>query len=285
MNDDSFIHGQDPGDLPEPAMNDAEDTELDALLARFGADYHRPPDIVPREEMWHEIREQGELRRSIRRRPIWGVLVAAGLLLGVGIGIGVEVHARVGPHASPLAQSAPLSVPQDSHQVAVALPPSRETIGDAGDATEARRLQALPTAPRVAANHGTYAAANSAPGSNGNARSQAYALATVRHFTAVEALLTSYQTESHDARGDAEMASWARALLSQTRLLLDSPAATDPARQRLLQDLELVLVQMTQLSPANTPIDREMIDGSVRHSDVITRLRTAVPAGVATHLQ
>jgi len=46
-----------------------------------------------------------------------------------------------------------------------------------------------------------------------------------------------------------------------------------------------VLVQMTQLSPANTPIDREMIDGSVRHSDVITRLRTAVPAGVATHLQ
>src|SRR6185312_7193556 len=81
------------------------------------------------------------------------------------------------------------------------------------------------------------------------------------------------------------MASWARALLSQTRLLLDSPAAVDPARQRLLQDLELVLVQMTQLSPANTPIDRELIAGSVRHSDVITRLRTAVPCVVATHLQ
>ncbi|MGH2634453.1 MAG: hypothetical protein ACRDG3_13685, partial [Tepidiformaceae bacterium] len=112
----------------------------------------------------------------------------------------------------------------------------------------------------------------------------AYTLATVRHFTAVEALLTSYQTAPHDAHGDAEMASWARALLSQTRLLLDSPAAADPARQKLLQDLELVLVQMTQLSPANTPMDREMIDGSVRHSDVITRLRTAVPAGGATHL-
>ena len=285
MNDDNYIHGQDPGDSPEPAMNDAEDTELDALLARFGADYNRPPDIVPREEMWHEIRERGELHRSIRRRPIWGVLVAAGLLLGVGIGIGVEVHSRVGPHASPLAQSAPPSVPQDSHQVAVAVPPSREAIGDTGDGTEARRPQPLPVAPRVGADHGTYATANRAPGSSGNARSQAYALATVRHFTAVEALLTSYQTEPHDARGDAEMASWARALLSQTRLLLDSPAAADPARQRLLQDLELVLVQMTQLSPANTPIDREMIDGSVRHSDVITRLRTAVPAGVATHLQ
>ncbi len=286
MNDDNYAHGQDPGDSPESVVNEAEDAELDALLARFGADYHRPPDIVPREEMWHEIREQGELRRSIRRRPIWGVLVAAGLLLGVGIGIGVEVHSRVGPHANSLAQSAPRNVSQDSHQVAVAVvPSSREASGDTGAAPDSRHLQPLPTAPRVAANHGTYAAANSAPGSSGNARSQAYALATVRHFTAVEALLTSYQTESHDARGDAEMASWARALLSQTRLLLDSPAAADPARQRLLEDLELVLVQMTQLSPANTPIDREMIDGSVRHSDVITRLRTAVPAGVATHLQ
>ncbi len=110
MSHDNYTHDQDPGDSLEPMVNDAQDAELDALLARFGADYNRPPDIVPREEMWHEIRKQGELRRSIRRRPVWGVLVAAGLLLGVGIGIGVEVHSRVGPHASPLAQSAPQSV-------------------------------------------------------------------------------------------------------------------------------------------------------------------------------
>ncbi len=165
------------------------------------------------------------------------------------------------------------------------MPQPRDSTIDTGDATETRSLQPLPAHTRITANHGTYATVDGAAGSNAAARSQAYTLATVRHFTAVEALLTSYQTEAHDARGDAEMASWARALLSQTRLLLDSPAAADPARQRLLQDLELVLVQMTQLSPANTPIDREMIDGSVRHSDVITRLRTAVPAGVATHLQ
>jgi hypothetical protein len=292
MSDDNYIHDPKMGDSLEPMVNDAEEAELDALLARFGADYNRPPDIVPREEMWHEIREKGERRRAIRRQPIWGVLAAAGLLLGVGIGIGVEVHSRVGPHTSPLAQSASQgasqgtsrSVPQRVPQVAVTAAQSHDSTIGTGNATEAQSVQ--PEAqPRIVTNRGTYASANSAAAPSGNARSQAYALATVRHFTAVEALLTSYRTEPHDARGDAEMASWARALLSQTRLLLDSPAAADPARQKLLQDLELVLVQMTQLSPANTPIDREMIDGSVRHSDVITRLRTAVPAGGATHLQ
>ena len=282
MSDDNdYIRDQRPGDTPEPMVSDAEEAELDALLTRFGADYSRPPDIVPREEMWHEIREKGELRRSIRRQPVWGVLVAAGLLLGVGIGIGVEMHSRVGTHASPLAQATPQGAPR----VAVEVPPAHDSSVDTGNVPEMQRVQPSATQPRGTTNHATYASVDGAAGSNGNARSQAYTLATVRHFTAVEALLTSYQTESHDARGDAEMASWARALLSQTRLLLDSPAAADPVRQKLLQDLELVLVQMTQLSPVNTPIDREMIDGSVRHSDVITRLRTAVPAGGATHLQ
>jgi hypothetical protein len=281
MSDDGYIRDQEPADGPEPMVSDAEDAALDALIARFGADYNRPPDIVPREEMWHEIREKGELRRAIRRRPIWGVLVAAGLLLGVGIGIGVEAHSRIGPHASPLAQRESQRAPQ----VAVAVPRSPDARTDDRNGHETRSAQPAPTQPRVTANRGTYASVDDGSSSNADARSQAYTLATVRHFTAVEALLTSYQTEPHDARGDAEMASWARALLSQTRLLLDSPAGADPARQKLLQDLELVLVQMTQLSPANTPIDREMIDGSVRHSDVITRLRTAVPAGGATHLQ
>lgn len=277
MNDDNdYIRDENVGDVPAPALNDAEDAELDALLLRFGADYNRPPDFVPREEMWHQIRIKGEQRRSISKRPMWAALAAAVVLLGVGIGIGVEVHSRIGPQANPLSSNTP--------SMAVATPQSQDVTIDTSTAIVTHGVEPSENQPRIVANRGAYASANGANGASSGARSQAYTLATVRHFTAVEALLTSYQTAPHDARGDAEMASWARALLSQTRLLLDSPAATDPARRNLLQDLELVLVQMTQLSPADTPIDREMIDGSVRHSDVITRLRTAVPAGGATHL-
>ena len=112
-----------------------------------------------------------------------------------------------------------------------------------------------------------------------------YQLATLRHFTDVETLLTSYSTSTHDATADAQLASWARDLLSQTRMLLDSPAATDPARKKLLQDLEVVLVEMSQLSGDTAPVERDLIDGSVRESDVITRLRSAVPAGGAMHLK
>ena len=277
MNDDNdYIRDKKVGDMPDPALNEAEEAELDALLLGFGADYNRPPDFVPREEMWHQIRIRSEQRRSISKRPMWAALAAAVVLLGVGIGIGVEVHSRIGPQASPLSQSAP--------SMAVATPQSHARSIDTSNATVTQGVEPSASQPGIVMNRDTYASASDAKAVPSGARSQAYTLATVRHFTAVEALLTSYQTAPHDARGDAEMASWARALLSQTRLLLDSPAATDPGRRKLLQDLELVLVQMTQLSPADTPIDREMIDGSVRHSDVITRLRSAVPAGSATDL-
>jgi hypothetical protein len=267
-----------PGDDSEiPVMNDADDAALDALLVRFGSDYNRPPDIVPREEMWHQIRQKQAPQRFVFRHPAWSALAAAVLLLGVGIGIGMEGRARVlrtpVTVAQPQVAAAAIKSPDTSTRIVAAEPMSLTPARPVAH-TQQTRLQQTSE---------TYASNNTRSTATESARSTAYTLATVRHFTAVEALLTSFNTSQHDARGDAQMASWARALLSQTRLLLDSPAAADPARQRLLQDLELVLVQMTQLSPSDKPLDREMIDGSVRQTDMITRLRTAVPAG-ATHL-
>lgn len=264
------------------ASDQAEDAMLDALLARFGSDYNRPPDIVPREEMWHAIRQKNVSRTFIHRHPAWSVLAAAALLLGVGIGIGVDMHSRL---ATPTRSAAALpSAVRPTNLPAAAVTSDSTVVAEvphSENSAPTERLQSQLAAAQGSGNHGS---ANTAASNNAGARSEAYSLATVRHFTAVEALLTSYQTSQHDARGDAQMAAWSRALLSQTRLLLDSPAASDPVRRKLLQDLELVLVQMTQLSPSDTPIDREMIDGSVRNNDVITRLRTAVPAGGATHL-
>lgn len=117
----------------------------------------------------------------------------------------------------------------------------------------------------------------------------AYQIAVVQNLTAAEALLTSYQTApstgrraSDASRGaDSTMSAWARDLLSNTRLLLDSPAAADPERRRLLEDLELVLVQLVDLGPGSTSTDHQMIDRTLEHDHVLTRLRTAIPAGPA----
>lgn len=264
-------------EAPISSSADPEEAALDALLLRFGGDYNRPPDFVPREEMWQAIRQQRAPRRFIHQHPAWSVMAAAMLLLGIGIGIGVEARShtmasRLSAAAVPPAAAVPTT------------PTPSEKRNDNGERIAPTPTDVASARPAVTGTRSVYASDNNDYEYNGAARSTAYTLATVRHFTAVEALLTSFQTSPHDARGDAQLASYARALLSQTRLLLDSPAASDPTRQRLLQDLELVLVQMTQLSPTDAPIDREMINGSVSRTDVITRLRTAVPAGGTTHL-
>jgi hypothetical protein len=116
--------------------------------------------------------------------------------------------------------------------------------------------------------------------SYGSTRSEGpYQVAANRHLANAEALLTAFRTDSRDARIDASLSKWARELLSNTRLLLDSPAAEDPQRARLLGDLELVLAQIVQLSPGAAAQDRELIEGSIRNGQVMTRLRTAIPAG------
>jgi hypothetical protein len=111
-----------------------------------------------------------------------------------------------------------------------------------------------------------------------------YRLATVQHLTHVEALLTSYRAMSaqDQAKFDGELASWARDLLADTRLLLDSPASQDPLRRKLLEDLELVLAQMAQLAPERAGRGRELIEGTLSREHVLTRLRTAIPAGATS---
>jgi hypothetical protein len=108
-------------------------------------------------------------------------------------------------------------------------------------------------------------------------------IAVTRDLTQAEALLTAFRdgSRSSDADADAQMAAWARDVLSNTQLLLDSPVAADPQRRQLLKDLELVLVQMTQSVPTYTPTDREMIDRTLDRDHVLPRIRAAVPAGNA----
>ena len=113
-----------------------------------------------------------------------------------------------------------------------------------------------------------------------SAATSAYQLTTVRHLSDAEALLTSFRTRtSADRQMDAQLAKWARDLLTNTRLLLDSPVANDPQRRPLLEDLELVLVQIVQLSPGSTQQDHELIEKTLQQEHVLTRLRTAIPAG------
>jgi hypothetical protein len=75
-------------------------------------------------------------------------------------------------------------------------------------------------------------------------------------------------------------AAQATTLLVTTRLLLDSPAATDARLRDLLEDLELVLAQIAAIEPnGSSQRNREemqLIQSALDQRDVVPRLRTAV---------
>jgi hypothetical protein len=117
--------------------------------------------------------------------------------------------------------------------------------------------------------------------------SMPYQVATGQYLARTEVLLTALRAEGRSGGSGADFVSGARQLLTTTRLLLDSPAAKDPRLASLLQDLELVLAQISQL--ADEPDRRaelEFIEQSITRSGVLTRLRATSPgAGLPPHTQ
>lgn len=105
-----------------------------------------------------------------------------------------------------------------------------------------------------------------------------YGVAATRHLTSAEAFVTAVRMSSYAAR-DTAIQRWARELLTDTRLLLDSPAGEDQRRRALLEDLELLLVQVMELENSRTSDTNELLLDKTQQDQLLTRLRANVPAG------
>jgi hypothetical protein len=116
-----------------------------------------------------------------------------------------------------------------------------------------------------------------------SANATTYRLAAQEHLGQSEAFLTLFRTSLQE-QSDFRLASAsARQLLATNRLLLDSPAAIEPATRLLLEDLELVLAEIAQLSRQSREQDLQLIRDGIERGNVMPRLRTAVPAGAASN--
>lgn len=285
--------------MTEFERDDARDEgPLDERMVRLARESYRvPPRPAPREAMWQAIAAAlpsaadggrpaadgtlpalgvvrggaPEVVTTTARRSWWqgsaarfgGMAAAAALLLAIGFSAGRDVGR--GDVAGNAGDSLLAVNPPAEFEGAEPVAGDADT-GAGTDAPSAVRRGAAPSA----------ATTRPAPTTDAG-----YQLATVRFLTEAEAMLTSYRGATGDAKADAAMAAWARSLLTNTRLLLDSPAADEPMRRRLLEDLELVLVQMVQLSPETAARERALIEESLRNGQMMTRLRSAVPAGIA----
>jgi hypothetical protein len=276
---------------------------FEEFLKKAAQGYNAPPARAPREEMWSAIQSKrasgpqvvygggSQLRESSARRfgsKVWlGAAAAALLLVATGVGIGRWT-------AGPSAGTRVAVTPPTQHPIVVEVPGSTGTgtaANGGNKSTETRLPMVASRNPREHSSASANSPAQSRLGGSETTRvattprvagdyNSAYQITTIQHLSEAEALLTSFKSHpTPDRQMDAQLGVWARQLLSNTRLLLDSPVANDPQRRPLLEDLELVLVQIVQLSPGSTPQDRDLIEKSLQQDHVMTRLRTAIPAG------
>ena len=98
-------------------------------------------------------------------------------------------------------------------------------------------------------------------------------LVTTDHLGQAESFLTEFGTDP----GVTDFSAEAKALLANTRLLLDSKRIGDPATRQLLEDLELVLVQIATLDPSDRREELGFISAGLAHHHLQARLRNASP--------
>ena len=107
----------------------------------------------------------------------------------------------------------------------------------------------------------------------------AFQAAASQHFDRVETLLATFQAEARKGRPGTDVSDAARELLTTNRLLLDSPAGDDARMRELLNDLELILAQIAQLSAERGMDPSSLIVKAVEDNGVLLRLRSGVSAG------
>jgi hypothetical protein len=135
------------------------------------------------------------------------------------------------------------------------------------------RMTAPPAAPEVAR--------------EGEGSADVLQVAAAEHLGRSESLLTLVRADARSGRVDPAVGRWARGLLTQTRLLLDTAEGDDPALRNLLEDLELVLVQVVGVAglPTDDPqrVRSELtlaLEGLERH-EILPRIQAVTPAGRA----
>ena len=249
------------------------DDRFEEFLRSAVHDLDPVPDI-PREEMWARIDEARRFRRPSavpaepaigpakagrrwRRWAVWPVAAAAMLAIGFWIG------RTTGPDRATPEQAL----------AAGDQPNAPATVTDRIEEESSRRVVSRGE-PRRAGTRSASGPAESEREQPADAVDGPYRLAALWHLSRAEGLLTSVAV----GEVDDQVADWAGEMLTTTRLMLDSPVAQDPRMARLLEDLELILVQLASTTAERRDDELQWIQQGLQTNNVLPRLRAALPA-------
>lgn len=271
------------------------DEQFEEFLKREAQAYNPPPAAVPRDAMWETIRAQ----RAAGARPatgaprVGGVMpirkdkptlkyaswigMAATLLLGIGIGrYALQRDAAVSELASQI-ESAMTGQQQPTSPFPDSMPDGPVGTAPAPDGSLVT-LAAAPSAPSARDRQRRSGSVAPRGGVGETEPNAAMQIVSRDHLSRAEALVSVVAASPADAAMDSLTGRWARDMLTNTRLLLDSPAGDDPVRRRLLEDLETVLVQLLQRTGGAVD-ERALIDRTLERTQLLSRLRTGA-AGI-----
>lgn len=114
------------------------------------------------------------------------------------------------------------------------------------------------------------------PAASSTETADSYQMTTDRYLGQTVALLVQLPRQLQSGRTDTAFIARANQSLTTLRLLMDSPAASNPRLRSLFEDLELVLVQMVQMPRTGSATDAKLIRQAMQERDVMPRLRDAV---------
>jgi hypothetical protein len=262
---------------------------IDELLAQGARDYNQPGP-VPRDEMWARIEASRRVRpaqtaQSVRpvrlSRPVlvWSsVGIAAALILAVGIGIGRRVERATPSSPLPVASNTGRATPKTD--LAIASEAERSAAAGAGRDSIIGKLREQTKSTDRRAHELVASQQRNARAEQSAEPNLAYRLVVLQHLAGSEAMITAFRTAARRGDMDAQLARWARELLSTTRMLESSAATQDPTMKRLLEDLDLVIAQIVQYAThgTNNSEELDLIEQSITSRGVITKLRGTVSA-------
>jgi hypothetical protein len=282
------------------------DDEMNDQMRQLAQSYNEPP-AVPREAMWERIERarSAPVPIGVARRPAWlrtAVGIAAVLVLGIaigrmsrrGTGAGSPITVATTTAAEGSARGAATPVvagagDDSASENGSAIPGSASSSEATNRARAERddRIRSLRQAARgTSRDLADYGVRRHVPGAVGDGNDMsAYRLAVVEHMARTEVLLTSFRAQARtaevEAQADAQFGVLARDLLRNTRLLLATRTNEDPALTRLLEDLELVLMQISQYTAEGRRGDLDAINQSLDRRNVLPKLRSTIPAGAS----
>jgi hypothetical protein len=115
-----------------------------------------------------------------------------------------------------------------------------------------------------------------APAASSTEVADSYQLTTDRYLGQTVGLLVQLPKQLQSGHTDSAFIARANESLATLRLLMDSPAATNPRLRALFEDLELVLVQVVQMPKGGSATEANLIQQAMQQRDVMPRLRDAV---------